>query len=237
MPRTILVALALVFSALQSAHAQAPSRPADTLEQRLLACSSCHARKDANDVYFPRIGGKPAGYLYNQLVNFQAGRRQYPLMSYMVQHLPDAYLREIAEHYASTHLPPLPVPQPAQDPALLERGQQLVLRGDRARQLPACVACHGQTLTGVQPTIPGLLGLPRDYVNAQLGAWRNGSRKAHGPDCMAAIAKRMTLEDIHAVSSWLAAQPVPADPAPARTIARPLPLACGSAPDNAGARP
>ena len=216
----------------------APLTVPDTLAQRLVACTSCHARVDArgnavNDTYFPRIGGKPAGYLFNQLLNFREGRRQYPLMTYLVEHLPDAYLVEIAGYFAA--LPP--APHAAEGAAsnmlapVLERGRQLVFNGDSARKVPACVACHGQRLTGVEPSIPGLLGLPRDYVNAQFGAWRNKDRRAHAPDCMAAITARLSLEDVNAVSSWLAAQPLPADPRPAppASIARPLPLACGSA--------
>ncbi|MGH8856271.1 MAG: c-type cytochrome [Telluria sp.] len=215
----------------------APQAVPDTLAQRLQACATCHARLDArgnpvNDSYFPRLQGKPAGYLYNQLLNFREGRRQYPLMTYLVEHLPDPYLREIAAHFAA--MPPTPhaASVPNTPPQVLERGRQLVFNGDRARKLPACVACHGQRLTGVEPGIPGLLGLPRDYVNAQFGAWRNKDRRAHAPDCMADISARLTLEDVNAVSSWLAAQPVPSDPRPAAAIARPLPLACGSAPEQ-----
>ena len=48
----------------------------DTIGQRVLACAACHAQKDRDDAYFPRISGKPEGYLYNQLVNFRDGRRQ-----------------------------------------------------------------------------------------------------------------------------------------------------------------
>jgi hypothetical protein len=40
------------------------------------------------------------------------------------------------------------------------------------------------------------------------------------------------VADVSAVSAWLAAQPVPADARPADSIARPLPLACGSAPEQ-----
>jgi cytochrome c553 len=64
-------------------------------------------------------------------------------------------------------------------------------------------------MTGRLPSTPGLLDLPRDYVVAQLGAWRAGTRKAEAPDCMAHVARRLSREDIHAVSQWLAAQPVP----------------------------
>jgi len=230
------VVLLLAAGAVQAQVASPPMVP-DTLAQRLVACASCHARFDAqgnpvNDSYFPRISGKPAGYLYNQLQNFRAGRRQYPLMTYLVDHLPDAYLREIAGHFAAQP----PAPHAAQTttvaPQLLERGRQLVVDGDSARRIPACVACHGAKLTGVEPAIPGLLGLPRDYVNAQFGAWRNKARRAHAPDCMAEITARLTLEDVNAVSSYLASQLVPSDPRPAAAIARPLPLACGSAPEQ-----
>ncbi|HEY0062873.1 MAG TPA: cytochrome c4 [Telluria sp.] len=212
------------------AAAERPAVLPDTMEQRLLACAACHAKKDVNDQYFPRISGKPAGYLYNQLINFREGRRQFPLMSYMVDHMSDAYLREIAAYFAAQHLPS-PPPQPTDaGAAVLERGRLLATRGDVALKVPACVACHGEKLTGVAPAVPGLLGLPRDYINAQFGAWRNQTRHALAPDCMADITRRLSLADVNAVSSWLGLQPLPPDPAPADTIARPLPLACGSVP-------
>lgn len=208
--------------------APAWAAPPDTMEQRVLACTSCHARTGANEAYFPRISGKPEGYLYNQLVNFRDGRRQFPLMNYLVTHLPEDYLREISAHFAAQHLPPPPVRTSGATAAQLELGRSLALKGDPARGLPACIACHGQQLTGVKPAIPGLVGLPRDYINAQFGNWKNGTRKAHAPDCMATITARMSNADIVAVSSWLSEQPVPAAYAPAATIARPLPIACGS---------
>ena len=82
-------------------------------------------------------------------------------------------------------------------------------------------------MTGRAPFIPGLLGLPRDYLNAQLGAWKNGKRRAQPPDCMAQVAQRLSPEDIGAVSAWLAAQPVPAHAAAAADAPAALPLACG----------
>ena len=66
---------------------------------RVLACASCHGAQGegTNDVYFPRLAGKPAGYLYNQLVAFRDGRRRYPPMNYLLEFLPDAYLKKMAE--------------------------------------------------------------------------------------------------------------------------------------------
>lgn len=204
----------------------------DTLAQRLVACTACHGKQGraASDGFYPRIAGKPAGYLYNQLVNFREGRRQYPLMIYLVSHQSDAYLREIATYFSQQH-PPYAAAQPVVvTPAVMARGRLLVQEGDLANKVPACIACHGQALTGVAPAIPGLLGLPRDYVSAQFGAWRTGARRAAAPDCMAQVTQRLSVDDISAVAAWLAAQPIAADGAPAAAATGKLPLACGSVP-------
>lgn len=214
--------------------ARAASAP-DTLAQRLAACVSCHAREEKRDAYFPRIAGKPAGYLYNQLLNFRAGRRNYPLMTYMVAHQSDAYLAEMADYFArlTPSYPPPGTQSASATQAQLARGQMLVEHGDAERKIPACTACHGTSLGGVQPAIPGLLGLPADYINAQFGAWRNHTRRAAAPDCMAEIAQRLSGGDVAAISQWLSRQPVAADAHPAARPARPLPLACGSMPASA----
>jgi cytochrome c553 len=205
----------------------------DTIAQRVAPCMTCHGKEGraTSDGYYPRIAGKPAGYLYNQLVNFRDGRRhQYPLMTYMVSQLSDAYLQEIASYFSQQHLP-YPPPQRVEVPqAVLERGRVLVHEGDASKQVPACIACHGNALTGTAPSIPGLLGLPRDYLNAQFGAWRDGGRHATAPDCMAQVAHRLSVDDISAASAWLATQAVPADARPVPSTNVKLPLACGSLP-------
>lgn len=211
--------------------AQAAPRFEDTLAQRVLACTSCHGAQGqaAPDGYHPRIAGKPAGYLYNQLLHFRDGRRGYRPMAHMVQPLSEAYLLEMARHFAALDLPYPPPTPVVVSPLALKRGEQLALYGDASRQLPACVQCHGTRLTGVQPHVPGLLGLPRDYLNAQMGAWRVGQRRAHAPDCMAAIALRLDDSDVSAVSGWLASQPLPIDARPAPRLTTPPPLDCGGA--------
>jgi cytochrome c553 len=211
--------------------AQAQPVP-DTLAQRALACTGCHGKEGraAPDGYYPRLAGKPAGYLYNQLLNFRDGRRDYGLMSELIAPLSDAYLQELAGHFASLDLPYAPPQKPGLSAAELARVEALVSRGDAARRLPACTACHGERLTGTQPAIPGLLGLSRDYLNGQLGAWRSGQRRAQAPDCMAQIAKTLTESEINAITQFLAGRALPADPHPAPTLAAPPPLRCGGLP-------
>lgn len=191
----------------------------NTLAQRLQACTACHGEQGraGPDGYYPRLAGKPAGYLYNQLVNFREGRRHYGLMTGLLDTMDDNYLQEIAQYFSSLELPhPKPVPSTA-NAALLNRGQQLATRGDSSAGLPACTQCHGTQLTGVLPQTPGLLGLPRDYLNAQLGGWKTGQRHANAPDCMADIARKLSDSDANAVTHWLSTQTVPFPAKPATT--------------------
>ncbi|MGN6830192.1 c-type cytochrome [Paucibacter sp. M5-1] len=224
LPSRLLLTLMLVAGAAVAAPAVE-----DSIAQRAQACTLCHGKQGraAADGYHPRLAGKPQGYLYKQLLNFRDGRRDYGLMSDLIAPLSDAYLLELAGHFAQLELP-YPAPQaPSVDAATLARGRALVLQGDPLRKLPACVQCHGEKLSGVQPFIPGLLGLPRDYLNGQLGAWRSGQRRAVAPDCMGHIAKQLQVEEINAVSQWLAAQPMPPGSKPAAALPAPLPMACG----------
>ena len=202
------------------------------MAQRLLACTGCHGKdgRAAVDGYHPRIAGKPAGYLLRQLRALRDAQRPYALMTNLLAPLDDAFLREMANHFAALDLPyAAPAPSRA-DAATLRRGQRLAQVGDAARGIPACQACHGSALTGVGADVPGLLGLPVDYLNAQLGAWRTGARRAEAPDCMAQIAQRLAPQDVNALAHWLAAQPVPAAARAAASAPGPAPLRCGSMP-------
>src|SRR5690348_8514070 len=107
----VVVGLALGF-ALQTSRpvfAQASNQPPDTMAARVEACTPCHGNKGegTSDVYFPRLAGKPAGYLYNQLLAFKNGRRKYPPMNYLLEYLSDQYLQDMAEYFAEQR-PPLP---------------------------------------------------------------------------------------------------------------------------------
>jgi cytochrome c553 len=74
----------LAFGAGAAASAATPQSAAapvpDTTEQRVAACASCHGAHGAgapDNVLIPRLAGKPAGYLLQQLEYFQTGQRQH----------------------------------------------------------------------------------------------------------------------------------------------------------------
>lgn len=202
----------------------------DSMEARMQGCVTCHGQQGqgTGTEYFPRIAGKPAGYLYSQLLAFRDGRRRYAPMNYLVAYLSDDYLREMADYFARLRPAFEPPQAPLLAPGALDQGRTLVVNGDLNRQIPACVACHGANLTGMEPAIPGLVGLRPNYIAAQLTRWRTGERQAAAPDCMRRIAGRLSEADIAAVAAWLGSQPAPKDAAPEPRNPARMPLACGS---------
>src|SRR5215831_46392 len=231
--RPFVIALAILMLSPAGAPAQPTERAPDTMEARLLACAACHGRQGEgtkND-YFPRLAGKPAGYLMNQLLAFRDGRRRYPPMNYLLEYIPDPYLQKMADYFAALRPPLLPQAVADVSPALLSRGRSLVTEGDPTRGVPACSGCHGPKLTGMEPAIPGLIGLHASYISAQLGAFRYGTRTAPEPDCMQFVAASLTETDVTAVAAWLASLPIPPDPSPVARGTLTMPLACGSEPN------
>jgi cytochrome c553 len=217
---TFAIAIGLL-ACLAARCAQAdPAQFKDTMAERTRSCTACHGAQGraGPDGYYPRLAGKPAQYLYNQLIGFQEGRRHYAPMEQLIGTLDARYLHEMADYFSALSLPySAPKVATTRTPATAEtqRAERLVRTGDTARGIPACAQCHGIALTGTRPQLPGLLGLPADYINAQLGGWRNGQRAALAPDCMARVAQRLSPGDISAVSTWLAAQTMPGSDKPA----------------------
>lgn len=212
--RLLIVSGMLFFTSVVAADA--PVEVADTMAERVKSCMLCHGDQDKTglDAYYPRITGKPAGYLLNQLVNFRDGKRYYQPMAILLENLTDEYLREMAEYFAAQPYDyPLPRPH-ALLPTTAQEIQVLIDSGDATRDLPACSACHGADLMGIKPFIPGLLGLPSAYLAAQFGGWRNGGiMRGQTPDCMSEIAKKLSQEEVNVLTLWLPAQAVSGDPA------------------------
>jgi len=221
---TVLVAVA----ATPAGHGNAP----DTIAARVQGCATCHgpSGEGTRDINFPRIAGKPAGYIFNQQQNFRDGQRSYPPMNYLLQYLHDDYFTDMAAFFAGQHIPYGPPERSTLPANELQSGERLVRQGDPSHAVPACMACHGPQLTGINPGIPGLLGLSSRYISAQLEAWRAGTRRAKAPDCMYEVASRLTDTQITAVASWLATQPTPAAYTPAPQGSWRPALSCGSQP-------
>ena len=95
----LVAASALHAAAGAQDHAVPAFGKVDSMEARVQGCVTCHGQsgQGTNSGYYPRIAGKPAGYLYNQLVAFRDGTRSYPPMNYLVAYLHEEYLHEMEE--------------------------------------------------------------------------------------------------------------------------------------------
>jgi len=162
-------------------------------------CFACHGA-DGNSVQaaFPNLAGQKESYLYAQLRNFASGARKNEIMHGMVAALDDRQMQDVAAHF-SRQVRKTATTKAASAGA----GRNLYFTGDLARQIPACVECHGDTPTrawGANP--PRLAGQPVAYLEAQLKALREGQRTE--ARMMPMVASRLSDADIRAVSAYLA---------------------------------
>lgn len=74
----------------------------------------------------------------------------------------------------------------------------------KATVATVCAACHGANGISVGDTIPNLAGQRAAYLQAQLKALKDGSRKN---PLMNAIAAQLSAADIENVAAWFASQP------------------------------
>ena len=202
----------------------------DTMGERVKPCVACHGPENASgrDGFYPRLAGKPGGYLFKQLRDFRDGRRYYRPMALLLENLSDEYLLEIASYFSTLKQPYPPPERVSLSPGEVALASGLIENGDPARKIPPCVECHGKALMGTEPFVPGLLGLPHMYMVAQFGAWRSGGllrgRKA---DCMSEIGKQLTAEEANALSAWLASRPVPEGSSSATALSPEMVQRCG----------
>jgi cytochrome c553 len=152
---------------------------------RVLACASFHGAEGqgTSDAYFPRLAGKPSGYFYNQLVAFRDARRKFPPMNYLLEFLPDPYLKQIADHFAALR-PAFPQPAvPAVSQEILAKGEALVTHGDPQRDLGA--GAVGLDL-GMRRIDPGCLrhSVPADSRQGPDGAKASRTPIASASRCI-----------------------------------------------------
>ena len=78
------------------------------------------------------------------------------------------------------------------------------IEAGKATVAAVCAACHGANGVSVSDTIPNLAGQRATYLQLQLKALKDGTRKN---PIMNAIAAQLSGEDIDNVVAWFAAQP------------------------------
>ncbi|GAC1453215.1 MAG: hypothetical protein PVS2B3_05050 [Steroidobacteraceae bacterium] len=171
-------------------------------------CSSCHG-PNGNSVNpeWPRLAGQSAVYVAEQLRLFRSGVRDNLIMKPLAASLSDQDISDLAVYYEAQTPAGLEA-----DPSYWQAGEALYLRGDRTREIPACVACHGPLGRGNPAAgYPALRAQQAVYVVKQLNDYANGTRyTAANPAqasrngvMMLSLAKRLTPAQMRDVASYL----------------------------------
>ena len=163
-------------------------------------CISCHgAHGEGNAALgFPRLAGLGQAYLERQVHAFARDERMSPVMGPMAKALDSGQAMAVAAYFAA--LSP-PATARSQSPAAPGSVLAQVGRWEDS-MLPACVQCHGPDGSGVGGDFPPLTGQPAAYIAAQLRAWQEGTRAPGPSGLMQSVAKRLSAEDIEAVSAY-----------------------------------
>lgn len=194
------------------------------------ACFACHGLDGLGDgVSVPRLAGLDAGYLQKQMEDYASGIRPDVAMGAVAKPLDDRARRAVSAYYAS-----LPA-----DRAVSSGGASPALwsRGDPARGLAPCAACHGAEGQGVGVGQPALAGQPAAYTVEQMDRWRRAVRRNDPRGVMTSIAQRLTPAEVAALAAWLEQRPASPSPASGAASASGVEAAAaGSAASREGRR-
>ena len=190
-------------------------------KEKAAACVSCHG-DNGNSMAptFPKLAQQHSSYLIKQLRAFKNGARNDPMMSSIAMGLTEEDMIDIAAYYAEQEVSANQLPvlddedeKPAATEAkkktdgndaiqtIIAQGSDLYRNGDLPREVSACIACHGPFGEGNKPAaFPLLKSQHADYLIKTLTDFKNDSRSNNPENMMHMIAKKMTDEEIKAVS-------------------------------------
>ena len=177
------------------------SRPSEAGAELAQACAACHGQRGiASDPQNPNLAGQSAVAIYKQMNDYKSGSRAHDIMTGIAQALEDKDIVAASAHFAaSARLALDPTTAQVVDPDIV----RLVERGDPARGLPACNACHGANAGGPIET-PTLSHQNKEYLARQLHAFKDGSRKNDIYTRMRSVAVKLTDREIDKLATFYA---------------------------------
>jgi hypothetical protein len=168
-------------------------------------CAACHGPDgNATGNAFPKIAGQHEAYLAKELHDFKvadgakAPTRMNAIMAPYAAALADADIRNVAAYFAGQTYKPAN----AKSKDTVDLGQKIWRGGIAEKSVPACAACHGPAGAGIPVQYPRVAGQWGEYNEAQLTAFKTGTRKNN--PAMQAIATRLSEAEIKAVADYAA---------------------------------
>lgn len=183
------------------------------------ACVACHGLDgNATDpTLYPRLAGQSERYLSRQLALFKSGERVNPIMQPFAMALSAQDMRDIGAYYATKSAGAgagiaddaviADKSSPYDGMKFYEVGQKLFRSGDPARNIPACMACHGPSGAGNPgPAYPRVAGQQSWYTARRLQEYRAGTTTEIDKalfQTMAQVAQPLTDQEIQALASYM----------------------------------
>lgn len=206
--KSLFVAMLAVSSIAYAEEKKAPAADAAKGEQLynsgdasrgVIACVGCHgAAGNSTITQNPKLAGQHAEYIAKQLADFKTPQRNNPVMSGIAKGMSDQDMKNVAAYLDKQESKP----GAAKNKETVEAGKKIYRGGIAEKNIPACAGCHGASGAGMPAQFARLAGQHQDYTSAQLTAFRQGARKNSAQ--MTTIAKRMSDDEIQAVSDYIA---------------------------------
>ena len=201
MKLTAALSLAAGLSVSAMANEAKTAFKADAAKGQALAatCMACHtADGSRGSPANPILQGQHPEYIVKQLQEFKSGKRKNAVMSGMVAALSDDDMKQLGAFYGGKTAKP----GFAKSKDTLALGEKIYRGGILERQVPACAGCHTPSGAGMPAQYPRVGSQHGDYTEAQLIAFRAGTRGNSAQ--MVAIAGKLNDREIKAVSDYIA---------------------------------
>jgi len=167
--------------------------------RNIVACISCHGEAgNSTIVQNPKLSAQHEVYLAKQLADFNTPQRNEPIMSPITKSLTDQEMLDIAAYLSRQEAKA----GAARNKDTVELGKHIYRAGIMEKNVPACAACHGPAGSGIPAQFARLAGQHAEYTESQLIKFRAFGRK--NSDQMTTIARRLSDEEIKAVSDYIA---------------------------------
>ncbi len=181
-------------------------------------CAACHGMDgNSSTPLYPKIAGQHELYIARQLARFKSGERVNAIMQPFAAMLNAQDMRDIGAHFATQKVVPglgdetaiSDALSPYKGKRIVDVGRDIYRGGVAQNGVPACMSCHGPTGAGNPgPSYPAVGGQHAGYTGTLLSGYKAtpaGSAALNDANyaIMAGIAKRLSDEEILAVSSYI----------------------------------
>lgn len=195
---SIPLAIVSVDTAVADPAALAAADPSRVTPKLMKKCKKCHYETGvSDDPEIPHLAGQTASYMYKQLQDFKADRRDGGRMNKTAKKLSDQQMADLVVYYAAKSLP-------EEDGVSAPAAPGLVSDGDAGRSIDACADCHGSDGRGKkdQYDAPALAGMPYDYFIYAMESFRDGERANDADGVMGKAAKPLGDDEIASLAGY-----------------------------------